>query len=64
MSQTWYRETAYHETEYVRIYAAYALSLVGGHAKAAIPALREALSDASPKVREAAAGALRVLERP
>jgi HEAT repeat protein len=60
-----WRESLYPETEYVRIYAANALSRVGGPAKAAaIPALREALSDASPRVRDAAAYALRLLERP
>lgn len=59
-----WRESEYSETEYVRINAAYTLSRVGGPAKAAIPALREALSDASPRVRDAASGALRLLERP
>jgi HEAT repeat protein len=65
ISGPWRRQSEYPETEYVRMYAATALSRVGGPAKAAaIPALREALSDASPGVRDAAAHALYVLERP
>lgn len=62
-SRPWYRESVYPETEYVRIYATYALSRVGRPAQAAIPALREALGDASPRVREAASVALNELER-
>ena len=60
----WEPQTLYPETEYVRINAAIALAKTGGPAKAAaMPALREARSDASPRVREAAEFALRALER-
>jgi HEAT repeat protein len=63
MARTGYQGAVYPETENVRVYAAHALSGIGREASAAIPALRESLQDPSPRVREAAAGALREIER-
>jgi HEAT repeat protein len=63
MSPTGYLGPVYPETENVRVYAAHALFYIGPPARDAIPVLRESLRDASQRVREAAAEALKKIDR-
>jgi len=64
MSPSGYLGPVYPETENVRVLAARTLLGMRRFAKDAIPALRESLRDPSPRVREAAARALKEIDRP
>jgi HEAT repeat protein len=62
ISPTGYQGPVYPETENVRVFAVYTLSSIDPPPQDAIPALTESLRDPSPRVREAAARALKSIK--